>query len=316
MKKSIAITIILKLLFASVLIAWFLHKNDLHKIVAIVSSFPPVIFLIAVLLMFVLILFNAVKWFLLLPQYSIIKLFEINLIGQYYGLILPGQILGEGAKAYLLGKNKSDKGTVWMSVMLDKVTGIIALFTLGLFGIIFTKQKLPVWLDFTLLLLICMSFLFLFLIRIKFIYSFLTNLLNKLNVHFKKLNRVTSLLFKFMDAWLIYTQKTKILFLSIATGIVGQTLSIIINMILAHAISIEVSFTDWCWIQAVVSIVILLPVTIGGIGLREGSLIGLLGLFSVSAETALALSFALFSLQIIRAIAGGILDYRLTLVRN
>jgi hypothetical protein len=51
-----------------------------------------------------------------------------------------------------------------------------------------------------------------------------------------------------------------------------------------------------------------MPVTIGGIGLREASFVGLLGGLGVGSEKALVLSFCIFGLQIIGALTGGIVN--------
>jgi uncharacterized membrane protein YbhN (UPF0104 family) len=79
-------------------------------------------------------------------------------------------------------------------------------------------------------------------------------------------------------------------------------------LILAKAIGINISYYDWCWVFGVISIVVLLPVTIGGVGLREGGFVLLLGYFGVQNDKALALSLSIFGLQITGALIGGAID--------
>lgn len=315
MSKSQKIKIILKLLFASCLIYWFLHKNDLSKISASIASLPLYIYLFAVALIFLAVLLNSAKWLIILRGYNLIKLFELNLIGQYYGLILPGQLLGDGAKAYILSKDKIDTEEIWVSVFFDKVTGIIGLLLVGVFGLILTSKNLPVWFIWNFIVTIFICFIVLLLMRIGFFYDFLKRLINNVKRRFNN-HKAMEFLSKLIDAWFLLSKKNKILLFSILLGIIYQVLGIFINMLLARAFGINVSFFDWCWIQAVVSVLLLLPLTIGGIGIREGSLIGFLGWFGVGSEKALALSFSIFGLQILLAIAGGILDYKLVIRRR
>jgi uncharacterized protein (TIRG00374 family) len=228
---------------------------------------------------------------------------------------LPGQLLGDGAKAYILSKDKIDTGKIWVSVFFDKVTGIIGLLLVGIFGLILTNKSLPAWFILNFIISICICFIVLLLMRIGFFYNLLKRLINNVNLRFNN-NKVIEFLSKLIDAWFLLSKKNKILLFSIFLGIIYQILGILINMLLAREFGINVSFFDWCWIQAVVSVLLLLPLTIGGIGIREGSLIGFLGWFGVASEKALALSFSIFGLQILLAIAGGILDYKLVVRRR
>jgi hypothetical protein len=61
---------------------------------------------------------------------------------------------------------------------------------------------------------------------------------------------------------------------------------------------------------AVVSLLQALPISIAGIGVREGAYIYLLQLQGVDGSRALALSLTLFALQIAMAIVGGTLQVR------
>lgn len=79
---------------------------------------------------------------------------------------------------------------------------------------------------------------------------------------------------------------------------------------------ININFADWCWVFGVISLVVFLPITIGGIGLREGSFVILLGQLSVSSEKALALSLSIFGLQIIGGLTGGIIDFMINFSKS
>jgi len=63
-------------------------------------------------------------------------------------------------------------------------------------------------------------------------------------------------------------------------------------------------FFDWLWIHAVLTLALMLPLSLGGMGIREFGLIGLLGLIGIGSEQALAVSFGFLTLQIIQALTG------------
>ena len=59
-----------------------------------------------------------------------------------------------------------------------------------------------------------------------------------------------------------------------------------------------------------VSLILLLPVTFAGVGLREGGLVILLGFVGVAPADAVALSFALLSYTLFGALVGAVADLK------
>ncbi len=111
-----------------------------------------------------------------------------------------------------------------------------------------------------------------------------------------------------MDSWLIYSRQTRLVLYSILVGVVFQLVVAFLTNLLARHLGIVVSLVDWCWIMSLNSIAILLPLTIGGIGVREGSFIIMLGWLHVGDEKALALSLMCFFIQILFAAGGFLFD--------
>ncbi|MGD9160520.1 MAG: hypothetical protein PVG39_19040, partial [Desulfobacteraceae bacterium] len=62
------------------------------------------------------------------------------------------------------------------------------------------------------------------------------------------------------------------------------------------------------WLISLVAIVLFLPISLAGLGIREGSFVVLLSLFSVPNEKAVALSLIFFSLQLIASAIGAIIE--------
>ncbi|HET7078371.1 MAG TPA: lysylphosphatidylglycerol synthase domain-containing protein, partial [Chloroflexia bacterium] len=89
-----------------------------------------------------------------------------------------------------------------------------------------------------------------------------------------------------------------------------QVVVVLINLLVCLALGIPLTFIQLLWIVAVVSLLQALPISIAGIGVREGAYIYLLQLQGVDGSRALALSLTLFALQIAMAIVGGTLQVR------
>ena len=96
---------------------------------------------------------------------------------------------------------------------------------------------------------------------------------------------------RLFNAWQAYVEKPGLMLISILMGALFQLVAIWINFRIGHALGIQISFFDWCWIFGIVSIVVAFPFTVAGIGLREGSFIGTLRLVGAPRKS-LAHSFA------------------------
>lgn len=86
-----------------------------------VLSLPLIWIVYALIAVFVSHLLNALRWRLLLQGFSFPTLIRYTFAGLYYGMVLPGQLAGELAKAYSLGRGRKDAETIAASVLVDRV---------------------------------------------------------------------------------------------------------------------------------------------------------------------------------------------------
>src|SRR5690348_11005063 len=102
-------------------------RTDLTLVVQYFTRLSVGMIAVLVLLYLFGIAVAAVKWRLLVPAFSIQLLARLTLVGQYYAMVLPGQVAGEIMKAYRLGKGHADAEKIAASVVIDKATGLGAL---------------------------------------------------------------------------------------------------------------------------------------------------------------------------------------------
>ena len=96
---------------------------------------------------------------------------------------------------------------------------------------------------------------------------------------------------------------------SVLLGIVYQLLCITVILIVAPAFGIDVPLVEWLWIFALVATAALLPLSIAGLGIREGAFVAVLGLLQVPSASALALSLTIFATQLATALLGGLIEF-------
>jgi uncharacterized protein (TIRG00374 family) len=300
--------ILIRVVISALLVGFFFTRVDVSKVLLSFREFSFFAAALSVALYLFAFWVVSLKWKILLPDYPLSLLFKLNLVGLFYSTVLPGQISGEVVKTYRLSRNSTEAEKIVASVWVDKITGLLGLLLVGIVGMFFTPTQLPESLVAGIILVTFLCFALLFFIRIKWCALFAEKFLRGVSSRFPRLDTLNKKLVLFMSLWRDYLHQGRKIFLSVLFGAMFQLVAVGIVMVLAHGAGITVSFWDWCWIFGAVSMALLLPITIGGLGLRDGVLVGLLVWLHVPAEHALVLSLSLFGLQVVVAAIGGILE--------
>jgi glycosyltransferase 2 family protein len=92
-------------------------------------------------------------------------------------------------------------------------------------------------------------------------------------------------------------------------SILAQLPGILVFVALGDGLGLSVPLLSMGWIRSVVVVLSLLPISIGGVGVREGALVVTLHAFGVPAHQALALSILVFATTIlVPGLAGGLVE--------
>lgn len=246
---------------------------------------------------------SAIKWKIFLPECKLRELNKAIFESQLYSLMLPGQIFGEASKIVVLHNSDSDDSKIMTSVIVDKITGIISLFILGTFGILFSSISLPKYLTLSFVIFSIFSIILLIIPKIEILNDLILFIFNKLtNVKILWIEKIFSFLLKIYNIWAMYLENVSNICLSIFIGIIYQILCSSQSWIISNSIGLKISFFEYMWISPAMTIVLLLPITIGGLGLREVSFVSFLSLFNIEKENALVISASILLSHYILAI--------------
>jgi uncharacterized membrane protein YbhN (UPF0104 family) len=111
---------------------------------------------------------------------------------------------------------------------------------------------------------------------------------------------------------LSYPELLQILFLSILTYLLFVTAAYVV----ADSMNLPITWGQLAWIRTIVFLLTLIPITIGGMGVRELGFAGILGLYGVDPASAFTLGLSLSAAQIVIAIVGALFELRYWLDRN
>lgn len=254
----------------------------------------------------------AVKWRTLVHQHiSTATALSLTFRSLFYGFVLPGQVASDIYRSVVFMR----RGIAAMgmaSVITDRVLGLLALVVVGFAGATFspglraTESWAWVMAATAMLGIACVGTLL--------VLPKLSHLLVRWSPSpGSARQRLHARLCSLADAFASFPAATRAR--AFLYSLLFQTLCVLALFFLGQAFGAGVSLPDWGWIFALASVVLLLPISIGGIGLREGTLVGALGLIGVSASTSLPIGVALTLLTSIGALAGASLEIT-TLLRK
>lgn len=283
---------IIKLIVSSSLLYFVLSKAGVEKVLSIIRTINPFAFILSILIYIFSIYVSTMRWRLLLPEeFRAKRLFSFYLIGSFFNTFLPGIIGGDAVKTYYLYKEINKGSLSLASVFVDRYIGFVSLMLIGsiayILGFKYISGTIIEWLLPAIILLFLIASLVIFGLR------------------FGKRIKVLSEFYKYFDEY--RNQKTliaKTLFLSFIVQIMSATTMYVITLGLGQHISLLYFFIFF----PVITTISTLPISVSGIGVREGSFVLLFGLLGIKPEMATAMSFAWF-LSIASGGLAGLFEY-------
>jgi uncharacterized protein (TIRG00374 family) len=283
--------------FVTLIIFWYLTQIiPLQQVYQSILNSDLKWFAAALVLITISLFLMSVRMKLMMDQQKIDiqlwQVFRIRLISFYYKLFIPGGTLANiGILFYKFTQIKKEKKPEIIStIMFDRILATIGLCFVGLFCLFFAKPNLPLLLTY-LIFLIFSSLLLLIILLSNTRFSNLIedkiqNRNNKLSSKLLKLVATVKEFQKLSTLDLLY-----LVILSILPHIVG----IFAFTAISASMGLSLSILDWGWIRSIIIIGTMLPISLAGIGIRDGLLIYILHQYSVSADIAWALSFLLLA---------------------
>ena len=284
-------------------VAYVIRKLDIYALWLNIKNYPVYLLIVALLLMILNVLVGAVSLHALYKNESIWDMFAITLKSSFYSLILPGQSLGESTKILMMSSEKGKLSQRISAVFVDKLLNVYALFVLGTVGSFFTKSIESKVIK----LLFGISALGLTILGV--IGSNVrscTLIERKVDNSFASFPKLKNSLKKGINIWIGYITDKKGMMISMLCGFIYHIIISLVYWVLARGLALHISLLDIYWINGLLTFILLFPISIGGLGIREVSLVGMLGLLEVRENIAFSLSLLILLVQVLRAMLGGV----------
>jgi uncharacterized protein (TIRG00374 family) len=298
---------LIKILVSAALVIFLLSRLGFDTIQRSISDARPGWVLFAVIVFSASNILGAVQWNILLRtrdiRFSFWKTLSYYYTGLFLNNFLVGYVGGDAFRAYDAAKESGKTSTAISTVFLDRVIGFTVLTSLALAASVFWSGLLTSSrvVFVVLFILAIWFFALLFFFNIGFARKF--EWLFTLFLPRSFLPRLKSI-YRDIHA---YQENGTALLKVLVLSLFIQVMRILVHFLAAYAVGVRVSFAYFLIFVPVIALAASLPISIGGIGVREQSGVLLFSQIGVPEPATVALEFLAYLVGIIATLPGGLI---------
>ena len=300
--------VFIKSVISIALIAFILSRVDVLQTVDVLLEAHFGLLALAWSLTFVGALLTASRWRILLAAQgissSIRHLIFCWMTACFFNQFLPSTIGGDAVRIYDSWKLGATKVGATAVIVVDRLLGLFALMIFGVIALYLSSLLVEQHPEIRVLVVGAAILLGLIAAWIFFPSQSVGVIVNKLlSVLPGKIKGIGN---KFRRALAVYQGRTGVLIKALILSAILQFNVIMFYFLVGSALDLPITFLDYMLIIPVANVVLLLPITINGVGLREGVFVLLLAAFGVAPATSIAFAWASFILFTLYGLLGGI----------
>jgi glycosyltransferase 2 family protein len=303
-KAKPAIILLVKLLVSAGLLAYFLTLIHIERfLLALVSADLAMIVSAAVIYLFSQAI-SIIRWTVLARPMGIKNPFKslasYYVIGMFFNLFAPGTVGGDVSRVYYLVREQEWNGQgrtvptvrAAMSVFMDRAIGMVVLIWIGAVALfLFPGYPVPPSIRILTMLL-------------AFGFAACTALIPVLRrllpeVGHSTIVKLRLILRSYRTHWSALAQAALL-------SVVIHLIQAWMHLVIGRALNLTIPFSYCLIVYPLVGTFSAIPISLNGLGLREGGYIFLLGLIGISTEKGIAFGLLLFFIVAMDSLIGGI----------
>lgn len=287
------------------LIAIIVYLTGVDRIREQLAGLLLPLFALAVALEQLGVALSAKKWQLLLTakreRVPFLQAWKYYYIGTFFNVFLPTSVGGDAVKAHVFSKQLQRREESYASVIMDRLTGLVAVVAIG------SGALLAGWhlIDATArLLALPILVLPLALLVILFFTDWIDRLLQLRFLH--RFSRARCFIHEVYTALRAYASRPRALLPVMAISLCYHLLLVLVNVTLSRALGLDMAVSYFFVFIPVAEILVFLPVTVQGFGVREGTYVTLFSSVGVGSAAAFSLGFSDQLVKLVGNLVGGL----------
>jgi len=284
----------LKIVVSVSALVFLLTRMDLRETLGLLAGSGKPMWALALLFLIVSQAVTTLRWHILLQPYGFIlsrlRVLKIYWVGLFFSLFLPGIVGGDVVKTYYVAGSWRAAPTALFTLIADRTIGVAGMLVYAAVGLAFTWRSLPLWLSAGVAAMIALFYPVLI---------YMPRLSVPLLTLVRKLRDIPG------DSLFIYWRHP-------LPALKGWGLSLIVHLCLVAAhvamgrsLGLQLPVSSYLLLYPLTSLAAFIPLSLNGIGLREGAYVYILGRFGVAPEPAFSLALMWFSIVLANGLLGG-----------
>ena len=305
--SSSGIRLVVKILVSAGLLAFLLNKISIDEFVASISTLDVGLIVAAMSVFLTSNIIGSYQWHCLLQSSGVDIPFHRTVrfyfVGLFFNNFLPANIGGDAVKVYDVSRIGSSVYQVIAVTMLDRIVGIFSLCLLASVAVVALMTRHPdgtLW-PYLLVFIGCMmpALAFYFLKPLSRVLRWIVGLLRPLSID----KRGTSIL----DYLGKFKSKKRLILRLMLLSLVIQSMRVATHILVALALGVHVDLVVaglFFVFVPLLSLAMIPPITINGLGIREGLGIILFARAGIGATDAFAVEFLTYLVAVSISLVG------------
>lgn len=227
------------------------------------------------------------------------SLFRVLLAAQFYSMVLPGPVGGGAATWVKYVQAGADRRGAVVAIVLNRVVSLLVMATIGAFALFVDLERAHTEATVA---AVALGVILLGLVNVRWS-------AHALAPEVRGNSRIRQHVRELVDRLLLYGRiptrdKGVVLLASVLFELTGAA----VMWLFAMAAGLRLSLLTVLWIRGALMILLMLPISIAGLGIREAGLVGLCALVGVPATAAVTWSLTMLFGLVVVAATGGLLE--------
>ena len=296
---------LLRILLSLGLIGVLLYFVDVKQVGEALVNANPLLICVALLWLFLDRVVMAYRWDVLLRAKNIfvplMELTKIYYIGSFWGLFLPSNLAPDAVRVYLAARTRSRQASeMFSSVFIDRFVGMAVLLGLAGLAVFMLVTLHQTALGFSTSTAVIVGSL-----SLPAIFWLWGKLPNPEALPFHVAGRFGEKLRQLYASCHAYRKERGLLVKVALLAVISHIGAILTVYVLSLALGFQVEILYFFLLVPLITVVTMLPVSLGGVGVQEGTFVYFFSLIGVPLSGALALSLLLRALSIVASLPGG-----------
>ncbi len=299
------LTVIAKVAVSAAILYFIFSRIDIRTFWRTVSSVHPAL-VAAIFFLFVAIqAFSAFRWSMVVKKDMDVpfpKILSIYFIGFFFNNFFPTLVGGDLVKGYYLYRTTGRGDVSFASIFMDRYSGFTALMVITLFALLLGYPLISdTGLPFFFLLLIGGYSAASLVIWIDRLHGWAMRLMDR--IHFYSINKKIDTFYRVLMS---YRGRPDVLVKIFVCSLVIQGGIIIGYYLLGRGIGMDVPAGYYFLFIPLATAAAMIPLSLSGLGIREGAFVFLFEKAGATQEEALGLSLLFFVITVLSSTIGGI----------